>query len=47
MKRVADGILGFEGLTVSADGKSLYVLLQAATVQEGVRLHPIAPVGTR
>ncbi|KAI0503442.1 esterase-like activity of phytase-domain-containing protein [Xylaria bambusicola] len=26
---------GFEGLTVSADGKSLYVLLQAATVQEG------------
>ncbi|KAI0103071.1 esterase-like activity of phytase-domain-containing protein [Nemania sp. FL0031] len=26
---------GFEGLSVSADGKSLYVLLQAATVQEG------------
>ncbi|KAI1419116.1 esterase-like activity of phytase-domain-containing protein [Xylaria sp. FL1777] len=26
---------GFEGLTVSADGKSLYTLLQAATVQEG------------
>ncbi|KAI1111481.1 esterase-like activity of phytase-domain-containing protein [Nemania sp. NC0429] len=26
---------GFEGLTVSPDGKSLYVLLQAATVQEG------------
>ncbi|KAI1177025.1 esterase-like activity of phytase-domain-containing protein [Nemania sp. FL0916] len=26
---------GFEGLTVSADGKSLYVLLQAATVQDG------------
>ncbi|TGJ82775.1 hypothetical protein E0Z10_g5988 [Xylaria hypoxylon] len=26
---------GFEGLTVSTDGKSLYVLLQAATVQEG------------
>ncbi|KAI1073390.1 esterase-like activity of phytase-domain-containing protein [Whalleya microplaca] len=26
---------GFEGLSVSADGKSLWVLLQAATVQEG------------
>ncbi|KAJ2986244.1 hypothetical protein NUW58_g5119 [Xylaria curta] len=26
---------GFEGLTVSADGKLLYALLQAATVQEG------------
>ncbi|KAI8628800.1 esterase-like activity of phytase-domain-containing protein [Xylariaceae sp. FL1651] len=26
---------GFEGLTVSGDGKFLYVLLQAATVQEG------------
>ncbi|KAI0413171.1 esterase-like activity of phytase-domain-containing protein [Xylaria grammica] len=26
---------GFEGLTVSADGKSLYALLQAAVVQEG------------
>lgn len=27
---------GFEGLTVSEDGQSLWVLLQAATVQEGV-----------
>lgn len=28
--------VGFEGLTVSEDGKSLWVLLQAAAVQEGV-----------
>lgn len=27
---------GFEGLTASEDGKTLWVLLQAATVQEGV-----------
>jgi hypothetical protein len=27
---------GFEGLTLSEDGQSLWVLLQAATVQEGV-----------
>lgn len=27
---------GFEGLTVSDDGTTLWVLLQAATVQEGV-----------
>lgn len=27
---------GFEGLSVSADGKTLYALLQAAANQEGV-----------
>lgn len=27
---------GFEGLTLSEDGETLWVLLQAATVQEGV-----------
>lgn len=31
---------GFEGLSVSADGKTLHVLLQAATVQEGVSNPP-------
>ncbi|KAF4556109.1 Hypothetical protein D9617_1g079840 [Elsinoe fawcettii] len=26
---------GFEGLTISADGKTLYILLQSATIQDG------------
>ena len=28
-------ILGFEGLTASPDGQTLYILLQSATVQDG------------
>lgn len=28
--------IGFEGLSASADGKTLYLLLQAAANQEGV-----------
>lgn len=31
---------GFEGLSASADGKTLYLLLQAATNQEGVSFLP-------
>lgn len=32
--------IGFEGLSASSDGKTLYLLLQAATNQEGVSLLP-------